>query len=258
MNDFSVAETAVSEPSTISDAKLEANRANALHSTGPKTPEGKRRSSLNATRSRLHGQIECLPAEDLAVYHKLLDEVIAEHKPVGPTERFHATSAAQSMWRLQRAAAIEQGIFASGFRAHVDSINAGHPEVDSALATSETFVEQARALALLTTYETRIRRALEKDLAALRALQSERKAAHYRAENDAIRMLQYTRHRGETYDPGDDFKPASDYGGFEFSKEALEREISRRKRFDYAWDFSQNGKDPAPRRDFDPEMDLAA
>jgi hypothetical protein len=242
----------------ISLARLAANRANALKSTGPKSPEGKRRSSLNATRSRLHGQIECLPAEDLAVYHKLLDEVIAEHKPVGPTERFHATSAAQSMWRLHRAAAIEQGIFASGFRAHVDSINAGHPEVDSALATSETFIQQARALALLTTYESRIRRSLEKDLASLRALQSERKAAHYRAENDAIRMLQYTRHRGEAYDPGDDFKPASAHGGFVFSKESLEREISRRRRFDYAWRFSRNGKDPAPRRDFDPEMDLAA
>jgi hypothetical protein len=242
----------------ISLARLAANRANAQRSTGPKTPEGKRRSSLNATRSRLHGQIECLPAEDLAVYHKLLEEVIAEHKPVGPTERFHATSAAQSMWRLQRAAAIEQGIFASGFRAHVDSINAGHPEVDSALATSETFIEQARALALLTTYESRIRRALEKDLAALRELQSARKAAHRHAEREAILMLKYTKHRGETYDPGDDFKPASAHGGFEFSKEAIERVIDRAARFDNAWYFDYKGKDRAPRPDFDPEMDLAA
>src|SRR5215472_9082299 len=220
MNEYSTTEATDSTelplyPSAeYSHARLTANRANAQRSTGPKTPEGKRRSSLNATRSRLHGQIDCLPAEDLAVYHKLLDEVIAEHKPVGPTERFHATSAAQSMWRLQRAAAIEQGIFASGFRAHVDSINAGHPEVDSALATSETFIEQARALALLTTYEGRIRRALEKDLAALRELQSARKAAHRHAEREAILMLKYTRARGETYDPGDDFKPASAYGGF--------------------------------------------
>ena len=108
--------------SPISEAKWKSNRENALKSSGPKTEAGKRRSSLNATRSRLHGQIECLPAEDLAVYQKLLDEVIAEYDPIGPTERFHCTSAAQSMWRLQRAAALEQGIFAAGHREKIDSI----------------------------------------------------------------------------------------------------------------------------------------
>lgn len=35
-------------PSAVSEKQLGANRANALRSTGPRTPEGKARSSQNA------------------------------------------------------------------------------------------------------------------------------------------------------------------------------------------------------------------
>jgi len=41
--------------------RAEINRANAQHSIGPKTPEGKQRSSLNALRHGLTGQIIVLP-----------------------------------------------------------------------------------------------------------------------------------------------------------------------------------------------------
>ena len=223
-----------------------------------KTEAGKKRSSLNATRSRLHGQIDCLPAEDLAVYQKLLDEIVAEYNPVGPTERFHATSAAQSMWRLQRAAALEQGIFATGFREKIDAIDTGIPEVDSSLAASATFLERAKELALLTTYETRIRRALEKDLAALRTLQAERKAAHQRAVDQAAAFTKYAISRREDYEPGDDFKPASAWGGFEFSEPEILRLIDRDIRLKFAVRYHLLGEDLQPKPDFGPKIDMAA
>ena len=46
-------------------ARDEVNRANALLSTGPKTEEGKQRSSLNALRHGLTGQTVVMPTEDL-------------------------------------------------------------------------------------------------------------------------------------------------------------------------------------------------
>jgi len=40
----------------ISEKQLEANRSNALLSTGPKTEAGKKRSSMNALRHGINGQ----------------------------------------------------------------------------------------------------------------------------------------------------------------------------------------------------------
>jgi hypothetical protein len=48
----------------LSDKQLAANRANAQRSTGPKTEEGKRRSSLNARRHNLTGQVTAMTEED--------------------------------------------------------------------------------------------------------------------------------------------------------------------------------------------------
>jgi hypothetical protein len=68
--------------------------------------------------------------------------------------------------------------------------SAGHPEVDTALAASQTFVEQAHALHLLTGYETKIHRIMEKHQAQLKALQAERKAAHEKAAEQATQFVE--------------------------------------------------------------------
>jgi hypothetical protein len=47
-----------------SEKKAEANRRNALKSTGPKTPEGKAAVSLNALKHGLLSQEILLPRED--------------------------------------------------------------------------------------------------------------------------------------------------------------------------------------------------
>ena len=242
----------------ISEARRAANIANSKLSTGPKTEAGKRVSSLNAKRSHLHCQITCLPAEELAVYEKLLEDVVAEYQPVGPTETFYATSAAQSMWRLQHLRALEQGVFANGHREKIDSIDSGHHEVDASLAAAQTFIEHAKSLALLSTYEGRIRRTLEKDLAALKAAQAERKAAYQNAVDQAVKFTKYAIARDEDYEPGNDFKPASSWGGFEFSEPEMLRIIGRQIRYEHACYFENTGKDRQPKLQNDPKIDMAA
>ena len=56
----------------MTDQQLEANRANAQLSTGPKTPEGKRRASLNSYRHGLSGQIHIATPEETAVFPQTL------------------------------------------------------------------------------------------------------------------------------------------------------------------------------------------
>jgi hypothetical protein len=47
------------------------------HATGPRTPEGKKRSSQNALRHGLSGRIVVLPSEDMAEYLRLSKEIVA-------------------------------------------------------------------------------------------------------------------------------------------------------------------------------------
>ena len=70
----------------VSEARLRANRENAKNSCGPRTDEGKRRSSLNATRHGILSQVIHLPEEDLAAYDEFTCTYVADLKPVGVVE----------------------------------------------------------------------------------------------------------------------------------------------------------------------------
>ncbi len=54
-----------------SQRKLTANRANSQKSTGPKSPQGKSRSSRNATTLGLYSSHNVLPCEDPALFHRV-------------------------------------------------------------------------------------------------------------------------------------------------------------------------------------------
>ena len=52
----------------ISDKSHESNRQNAQHSTGPKTPEGKKAASLNAVTYGLRTRSLIITGENIADY----------------------------------------------------------------------------------------------------------------------------------------------------------------------------------------------
>ncbi len=218
----------------MSPNQLEANRANAQLSTGPKTPEGKRRSSLNARRHSLTGKIHIATPEESKAFDQHCKAYHAELAPVGILESDLAQEIAEDRWRLKRARSLENSIFAQGHHDHADSANSGHPQVDAALAEGKTWVEQARNLQLLTLYENRIRRAIEKNTVQLEAMQAKRKQAYRDAQFEAIRLSQLAEAEGQTYNPGEDFTPARDHGGFVFSASEIARVTDRKRRSDRA------------------------
>jgi hypothetical protein len=67
----------------ISDKQLEANRNNALRSTGPKTKDGRKRSRLNALRHGLTGQVTTMTDEDRAAHDKFSQALIRSLAPEG-------------------------------------------------------------------------------------------------------------------------------------------------------------------------------
>jgi hypothetical protein len=118
-------------------------------------------------------------------------------------------------------------------------MESGHPAVDSCLAEGKVWKEHSHTLMLISLYETRLRRAVEKDITALEAMQARRKEAYVKAQDEAIRLAQLAASEGEEYDPGDDFIPASAYGEFVFSEPDLLRVLDRRNRVSRAWNHSK-------------------
>ena len=88
-------------------SRAEINLANSQHSTGPKSAEGKQRSSQNALRHGLTAKIVVLPTEDSDAYQAHLQSFIKECSPKGPIESHLVQALADISWRLQRVAAIE-------------------------------------------------------------------------------------------------------------------------------------------------------
>src|SRR6266852_1427163 len=155
----------------------ERNRANARHSTGPKTEAGKQRSSLNALRHGLTGHTIVLPTEDLAAYERFTKRFFDDLKPIGILEEQLVQSLADTSWRLNRIPALENNLLALGFAEHSDHIITENPEVHAALAIAEALREQTRAFSALSMHGQRLSRQFERTLLQLRELQAERRAA---------------------------------------------------------------------------------
>src|SRR5580693_9211185 len=144
----------------ISEKQLEANRRNALRSTGPKTTEGKSNSSRNNLRHGLTGHINILPTEDREAHAAFCNELHDRLKPETPIERQLAQSVAEDSWRLNRARAIENNMFALGHEGE-------RREIHLALADARTFQANANQFQLLTIYEQRISRTVQRNLQQL-------------------------------------------------------------------------------------------
>ena len=82
--------------------RAEINRANAQHSTGPRTTAGKLRSSQNALRHGLTAQSISLAPEEEAAYQQLCQRFFDEYKPVTATEAAMVQQLADTTWRLNR------------------------------------------------------------------------------------------------------------------------------------------------------------
>ncbi len=95
-----------------SDKQAQANRRNALKSSGPKTPEGKATVRHNATKHGLLSRDVLLPGEDGAALEELSERLRDELQPVGELESLLVDRIIAAYWRLRRLGRVEAGIFA--------------------------------------------------------------------------------------------------------------------------------------------------
>jgi hypothetical protein len=95
----------------ISQKQLEANRRNALLSTGPRTAEGKGAVRLNALRHGLRAGSLLLPGENADKFQQLCDDLEAEWRPRGRTEQLLVEQMVLAQWKLARLEVGERSIF---------------------------------------------------------------------------------------------------------------------------------------------------
>ena len=203
----------------ISDLQLIANRENAQHSTGPRTPEGKKRSSLNATRHGLSGQVVVMPYEDLQAYNAFVERYIQGLTPKTEPEKQLAFDMANTTWKLNHASSIENGIYAMGHHDFADRNNVDDPEVHAGLTAATTYLENSRQLENLSRQENRLRRGLNQSTKLYQDMQDRRRAQEKEEMGQAIRIAKTHKMQNLLYDPAVD--------GFVLSNAQIDQRITR-------------------------------
>src|SRR5256885_15573185 len=92
------------------DSKPDSERPS-RHATGPKTPQGRARSSMNALKHGLTAKTPLIPGEDPDEFRQFVWDMVQDLGPQGPVQAELAQRAAVLMWRRRRIAEAErQGI----------------------------------------------------------------------------------------------------------------------------------------------------
>ena len=178
------------QESTTSSRKTAANRKNSLKSTGPITPQGKRRVAQNAIRHGFFSQ--CLLVkhpdgkEDEGEYAAFYAALRKHYEPMDWLEELWVEKIAVWSWRLRRLIRCESGQISKALADHgyeiqqskaADSENPGiaplaNPEMDA--MTDHLFLPSNEDLERLLRYEAMISRQLNHAIAELERLQARR------------------------------------------------------------------------------------
>jgi hypothetical protein len=150
----------------VSIKQLEANRQNAQKSSGPKTPQGKTKSSQNAVTHGLTSQRPVLTIEDKNEFDAYANEILVWLDPQDPIETLLARRVAILSWRLQRASVYETLVLDNLLNSKTDEDD---PDTHLGQVLAADFQNQ-QTLAKVQNYETKIERSMLRCLNTLKRI----------------------------------------------------------------------------------------
>ena len=154
-----------------SNLQIEANRRNASLSTGPRTEQGRKASSMNALRHGLTAQHVTVFDETEADFRRFQRQLMRVLRPEGAMEAQLAERAIICAWRLRRVYRIETGMFSKARKLWAPT----GPSLASDIETVYTRLSSQRDdLAKLSRYESSIERSLRRALLDLERRQARR------------------------------------------------------------------------------------
>jgi hypothetical protein len=237
----------------MTDAQFAANIESGQYTylTHPTAPaptadaRGAQRSRLNAYKHGLTGQIHILTPEEQTIFDAHCKGICESLAPVGALEIDLAQAIAEGRWRLKRALAIETSIYAT------DQMGLYGPQVipvaedpaqllwEDTFIKARTWLTQKDNFLLLALYEQRINRIIERNMATLHTLQTNRKAAFEKAMEEALLLAQFAESKGEKYDVAADFPRELLGTNSVFSVAAISLLITRNLRLKQARDYAK-------------------
>jgi len=138
--------------------RIEASRANGARSKGPVTPEGKKRSAMNAMRHGLLSDVIVLQGQGQENFQLLLEQHIERLQPADGVEYALVEEMASAYWRLHRNWAMEKHMFDTQAR----NEHSRDP-LDRYVAAFRT-LSAGTAYPLLHRYETRLHNMYQRTL----------------------------------------------------------------------------------------------
>jgi hypothetical protein len=160
--------------------RTEAAHTNGALSNGPVTPEGKARSSRNATKHGMNSKDVVLPGESQEEFDALLGSYVQHHLPAGDIERSLVFEMAAARWRLRRLFSMETAVFEQEMtRVANDTENPVEP--DHVMAVAFDRLAHGKGLSNIHRYETRLHKAYnqaQQELLRTQELSLQRQADH--------------------------------------------------------------------------------
>jgi hypothetical protein len=153
--------------------QISANQANAAKSTGPRTDSGKARSRRNSIKHGLLSKELVLNWEDEKEFSKLINALLAEHRPEGATETLLVEQMAVSIWKMGRLTGMERAVMMRQFEVYLtSSLNKGETSAEKFYyALSHAMPTNMQAL---MNYEALLNKGFHRALATLQNLQKRR------------------------------------------------------------------------------------
>src|SRR5260370_19840707 len=162
------------------ERQSESARINGAKSRGPKSAEGKKKSSRNALRHGCTaGHTILLACEDRGDFNRMRKDYDAMYKPVTLEEENLVAEMFATAWRLRRATTIETALIDLEVVTEEPKLKARFDTVDGGILLASAFrslADESRSLALVLRYEARLRRIHQQNYDMLLRLRQQRQS----------------------------------------------------------------------------------
>jgi len=186
------------------EKQIAANRANARKSTGPRTPEGRARSSLNAVQHGLTARRPVLPNEDRRAFESFARGMRKDLRPAGPVQALLVEEVIDAAWKMRRAADAQQRVVRHALLRYAGSARKRAMTPGALLADALGGDWRAEPFMNLENYSERLQRSF---FAALRRLDRARKQAARQTSEPNWGMAESPRETAASHGSGDGYDP---------------------------------------------------